>query len=177
MFGKCLEKIFEQSIQESRPKIRGPQSSWKRLGQKAKPSPTKNRFKFQNNNPKTGRRALARRPVFGRRACAPRCCFEICIDFLLDFAWLFGWLDSLLAYALGWLFAWMFATPDFWDRFLDRLMEFYFCFPNFSKVSCQKHFFGERSWSIIDFPKSVFPDRFFPNIGFSRIDFVWPSIA
>ena len=111
--------------------------------QKAKQSPTKNRFKFQNNNPKTGRRALARRPVFGRCACAPRCCFEICIDFLLDLAWLFGWLDSLLAYALGGLLAWMFATPDLWDRFLDRLMEFYFCFQNFSRSLLPETLFRE----------------------------------
>ena len=96
--------------------------------QKAKQSPTKNRFKFQNNNPKTGRRALARRPVFGRRACAPRCCFEICIDFLLDFAWLFGWLDSLLAYALGWLSHGFLA---------DRKKQF-------SKSGTKKHFFPNR---------------------------------
>ena len=63
-FGTCLEhvwnslnnvwkmfgKILEQSIQESKPKIRGPNSSWERLGQKAKPGPTKNRYKFQTNN-------------------------------------------------------------------------------------------------------------------------------
>ena len=72
--------------------------------QKAKQSPTKNQYNFQNNNPKKGRRALARRPVFGRRVCALRCCFEICIDLLWAFAWLFGWLDSFLACALGWYF-------------------------------------------------------------------------
>ena len=61
-FGKN-KNLFKKSIQKSISKNQGQKSSQKKLGQKAKPSPTKNRFKFQNNNPKTGRRALARRVV------------------------------------------------------------------------------------------------------------------
>ena len=119
---KMLGKIFEQSIQESRPKIRGPNSSWKRLGQKAKPGPSKNRFKFQNNNPKTGRRALARRPVFGRRRLRRRVVVlkfvSIFCRTLLGFlAELFCWLDSLMAYALGLVFPWIFGR---WKNFVQK---------------------------------------------------------
>ena len=102
--------------------------------QKAKQSPSKNRFKFQNNNPKTGRRALARRPVFGRRACAPRCCFEICIDFLLDLAWLFG------RAFFGWIFA-----PDFLRDFWTDFLNIFRFFPNlFPKSPGRNAFVGKK---------------------------------
>ena len=69
-FEKGLEKnknLFKKSIQKSISKNQGQKSS-----QKAKPSPTKNRYKFQNNNarasgarPKNGAARSARRPIFG----------------------------------------------------------------------------------------------------------------
>ena len=65
-FEKGLEKnkkLFKKSIQKSISKNQGQKSS-----QKAKPSPTKNRFKFQNNNPKNGAARGARRPIFGASA-------------------------------------------------------------------------------------------------------------
>ena len=130
---KMFGKIFEQSIQESRPKIRGPNSSWKRLGQKAKPGPSKNRFKFQNNNPKTGRRALARRPLFGRRRLRRR---VVVLKFVSIFCrtWL-GFLAKPFSAGIW--------PPDFWPRFLDRLFEdFSKHFPNMSKKwFSKKHFF------------------------------------
>ena len=74
-FEKGLEKnkkLFKKSIQKSISKNQGQKSSQKKLGQKAKPSPTKNRYKFQNNNarasgarPKNGAARSARRPIFG----------------------------------------------------------------------------------------------------------------
>ena len=74
-FEKGLEKnkkLFKKSIQKSISKNQGQKSS-----QKAKPSPTKNRYKFQNNN----RRAKARRQKRGgalkRAALFLGCCFEI----------------------------------------------------------------------------------------------------
>ena len=90
--------------------------------QKAKQSPTKNRFKFQNNNPKTGRRALARRPVFGRRRLRRRVVVlkfvSIFCRTLLGFlAELFCWLDSLMACALGWFFPWIFGR---WKNFFQK---------------------------------------------------------
>ena len=113
--------------------------------QKAKQSPTKNRFKFQNNNPKTGRRALARCPVFGLRALARR---VVVLKFVSIFCW------TLPGFLAGWILCW----PMLWDGFLHGCLpplifeiDFWidlwnsiFVFPNFSKVSCQKHFFGER---------------------------------
>ena len=63
-FEKGLEKnkkLFKKSIQKSISKNQGQKSSQKKLGQKAKPSPTKNRYKFQNNNA----RASGARPIFG----------------------------------------------------------------------------------------------------------------
>ena len=61
---KGLEKaknMLRKSIQKSISKNQGQKSSQKKLGQKAKPSPTKNRNKFQNNNA----RASGARPIFG----------------------------------------------------------------------------------------------------------------
>ena len=66
-FGKN-KNLFKKSIQKSISKNQGQKSSQKKLGQKAKPSPTKNRFKFQNNNPKNGAARGARRPIFGASA-------------------------------------------------------------------------------------------------------------
>ena len=99
-FEKGLEKnkkLFKKSIQKSISKNQGQKSS-----QKAKPSPTKNRFKFQNNNPKTGRRALARRVVVLKFV-------SICCG-----TWL-GFLAKPFSAGLW--------PPDFWPRFLDRLFE------------------------------------------------------
>ena len=101
---RCLEKCFlGRFLKKVFPSTKNP---WKKpsqsighqriqptekLSQKAEQSPTKNRFKIKNNNPKNGAAREARRPVFGASAVRrERCCFEICIDFLLDFAWLFG---------------------------------------------------------------------------------------
>ena len=118
--------------------------------QKAKQSPTENRFKFQNNNPKTGRRALARRPVFGRRACAPRCCFEICIDFFVGLGLAF-W-PSLFQLDFGPL---IFGL----DSWIDCSKIFSKHFPNISKIDFpKKHFFQNR----------FFQNPFFPKSGFSK---------
>ena len=59
---KNLSQKWQTSMQKASPKHRPAKNP---ASQKAKQSPTKNRFKFQTNNPKTGRRALAHRPVFG----------------------------------------------------------------------------------------------------------------
>ena len=108
-FRKCFFSVAQKSMEKAIPKHRPAKNP---ASQKAKPSPSKNRFKFQNNNPKTGRRALARRPVFGRRALARRVVVlkfvSIFCRTLLGFlAELFCWLDSLMAYALGWFFPWI----------------------------------------------------------------------
>ena len=125
----------------------------------------------QNNN--AARKCAAQKRGGALKRAAPFLVVVLKFEsiFLKDFAWLFGWLDSLLAYALGWLFPWMLATPDFRDRFLDRPMEFYSIFPNFSKVSWQKHFFGERIMIHHRFSKIFFTKPLFPQIGFSIIGF------
>ena len=76
----------------------------KKLSQKAKPSPSKNRFKFQNNKD----RALRRSPrLWG-------CCLEIWIDFLKDFDWLFGWAFLLAGFFDGLCLGIVFSM-DFWS--------------------------------------------------------------
>ena len=164
---KMFGKIGAQSIQESRPKIRGPKSRWKMLGQKAKPGPSKNRFKLQNNNLKTGRRSLARRPVFGRRRLRRRVVvlkFEsICCRTWLGF--------------LAKLFSSGFWPPDFWSRFLDRLLkEFSKHVPNMSeKLFPKKHFSKKASrrkhHPKIDIAESVCPKPIFSKIGFPKAIF------
>ena len=67
-FGAAFGNLFflsaKKSMGKAIPKHRPAKNP---ASQKAKQRPTKNRLQFQNNNPKTGRRALARHPVFGRR--------------------------------------------------------------------------------------------------------------
>ena len=135
--GRCLEICFlGRFLKKVVPSTKNP---WKKssqsighqriqptekLSQKAKQSPSKNRFKFQNNNPKTGRRALARRPVFGRRRLRRRVVVLKCVSIFCR-TWL-GFLAKPFSAGIW--------PPDFWPRFLDRLCEdFSKHFPNTSK--------------------------------------------
>ena len=120
-FRKCFFLSPKKSMEKAIPKHRPAKNP---ASQKAKPSPTKNRFQFQNNNPKTGQRALARRPVFGRRRLRRR---VVVLKFVSIFCrtWL-GFLAKPFSAGIW--------PPDFWPRFLDRLFEdFSKHFPNISK--------------------------------------------
>ena len=80
--------------------------------QKAKQSPTKNRYKFQNNNAARKRAAQKRGGALKRAAPFLGCCFEIWIDFLKDLAWLFGWAFLLAGFFVGLCFGMAFSLES-----------------------------------------------------------------
>ena len=84
----CLPKIHGKAIPKHRP-AKNPAS------QKAKQSPTKNRFIFQNNNPKNGASAACGASV-------------VVLKFISIFCW------TLLGFLAGWILCW----PMLWDGFL-----------------------------------------------------------
>ena len=99
LFDRCLEKCFlgcllfffvgQKSMEKAIPKLRPANNT---ASQKAKQSPTKNRFKFQNNNPKNGASA--------------RGASVVVLKFVSIFCW--TWLGFLAELFFGWIFA-----PDF----------------------------------------------------------------
>ena len=109
---------MEKAIPKHRP-AKNPAS------QKAKPSPSKNRFKFQNNNPKTGRRALARRVV------------------VLKFVSIFcrTWLGFLAEPFFSWILA-----PCFLVSFLGSTVRRFFqtFSKHFKELMFQKAFFQKQ---------------------------------
>ena len=140
----CLPKIHGEAIPKHRP-AKNPAS------QKARQSPTKNRFKFQNNNPKTGRRAKRAAPFLAARFSAP----VVVLKFVSIFCR--TWLGFLAEpFSAG---CW---PPDFGSRFLDRLFEdFSKQFPNISQIDFPKNIFSQIG----------FQNPFFSKSGFSKTDF------
>ena len=101
----CRPQSMEKAIPKHRP-AKNPAS------QKAKPSPTKNRFEFQNNKPKNGASAACGASVVGLKFVSI-CCWTL-LGFLAE---LFCWLDSLMAYALGRFLPWIFGR---WKNFFQK---------------------------------------------------------
>ena len=155
-----LGQIFEQSIQESRPKIRGPKSSCKRLGQKAKPGPSTNRFKWQNNNPKTGRRAKVRRPAFGLLFSN--------LNRFLEGPGLAFW-PSLFQLEFGPL---IFGL----DSWIDSSKIFPSIFQTFQRNDFPKNILSKTASWRRHHPKSIFQRRFFQNCFSPKIDFFSEAI-
>ena len=125
-FGQLFEKSLsiDQKSMEKHPKESSQQKS-------SSKRPSKVPLKIDSTLTTTQMRAalLARRPVFGRRACAPRCCFEICIVF-------FG---LCLAFWLAGFFAGLCFGMAFPMDFFGRQKK------QFSKSGTKKHVFKQRS--------------------------------
>ena len=157
-FRKGLEKTRICSKNWSKnlsQKNRGKDPAKKQLGQKAKPSPTTNRYKFQNNNA----RASGARPIFG--------------VVVLKFEPIFcrTWLGFLAE-----LFLAGFLPLIFWDRFLDRFFEQIFVFfQTFFESLLAETFFGKIFFLVICWSKLtvghlrffIYSEKCFVTSGFS----------
>ena len=97
------QKSMEKVIPEHRPAT-NPAS------QKTKQSPTENRFKFQNNNPKNGVARRTHRPIFGASAA---CGASVVV---LKFVSIFCW--TLHGFLAGWILCW----PMLWDGFFHGFL-------------------------------------------------------